>query len=63
MQAIEDGREKDILLITNSGLKARIICTNKKGRNKIVTLTDIGEYERMDSHTPEVMPIRFEILM
>ena len=63
MQALEDGREKDILLITNSGLKSRIICTNKKGGNKIVTLTDVGEWERVDSHTPEVMPARFTIYL
>ena len=63
MQALEEGREKDIVLVTNSGLKARIICTNKKGANRIVTLTDVGEYERVDSHTPDVMPARFSIYL
>ena len=63
MKALEEGREKDILLITNSGLKSRIICTNKKGANPIVTLTDVGVYERVDSHMPDIMPARFTIYL
>lgn len=61
IKAIEEGNEKNIVLVSNGGLKARIICTNKKGRSSIVTLTDVGEYERVESFIPESIPTRFSI--